>query len=68
MSFLLTYYETLTQSFIVFDLVSLAPKQRGSSLLEEALGRAGDVEIWCRMTATWRQTLWTEALQEEKVG
>jgi len=28
----------LTQSLVVFDLVSLAPKERSGSFLEEALG------------------------------
>lgn len=37
----------LTQSFVVFDLVSLPTKERSGSFLEEALGRTGDVEIWC---------------------
>ena len=52
----------LTQSLVVFDLVSLPTEERSSSFLEEALGRTGDVEIWCRVAAARRQTLWTEAL------
>lgn len=37
----------LTQSLVVLDLVPLPTKQRSSSFLEETLGRARDVEIWC---------------------
>lgn len=37
----------LTQSLVVFDLVSPPTKERGGSFLEETLGGTGDVEIWC---------------------
>lgn len=58
----------LTQSLVVFDLVSLPTKERSGSFLEETLGRTRDVEIWRRMAAASRQTLWTEALWKRKSG
>lgn len=56
------FHQLLTQGLVVFDLVPLATEERCGGFLEEALSRTGDVEIWWRVAAAWRQTFWTEAL------
>lgn len=55
--------DILTQSLVVFDLVSLPAEKGSRGLLEEALGRAGDVELWSGVAATSRKTLWHETLE-----
>lgn len=55
--------DILTQSLVVFDLVSFPAEEGGRCLLEEALGRAGDVEVWSGVAATSRETLWHETLK-----
>jgi hypothetical protein len=55
--------DILTQSLVVFDLVSFPAEEGGRCLLEEALGRAGDVEVWSRVATTSRETLWHETLK-----